>query len=136
MASEARPFIMRSVEREFTAGSMRSDFIQSLIHWKQLFAALPLRATQIIDRTAEGNLRIIFKHEGLEGPFKDIDRSANRLSFALIASATAIASALILNSGVGPKWHGYPLIGIAGFVISLFFGIWLMVSILRAGKLW
>jgi ubiquinone biosynthesis protein len=84
---------------------------------------------------AEGSFRIVFKHEGLENSMKELDRSANRLSFALIASATIVGSSLILSSKVGPVWRGFPLIGVIGFGIAFVFGVWLMLSIIKAGRM-
>lgn len=135
-AHEARPYILQSVRNEFSIVRLRDQLVKNLIAWKMLVLGLPNRATDLLDRLSEGRFRIVFRHEGLEGPIRDIDKSANRLSFALISSATIVASALILSSGVGPLWRGYPLFGLVGFVIAFVFAVWLMVSIIRAGKMW
>lgn len=136
LTSEARPFIAQSIRSEFSAGKLRDQILQSVLAWKTLALELPHRASEVLDRVAEDRLRVIFKHEGLEGPIRDIDRSANRLAFALIASATIVASALILSAKVGPMWRGYPVFGLAGFGLAFVFALWLMISIIRAGKLW
>lgn len=136
LAEEARPFIAKSIRDQFSPRLLTSQLYHTLLSWKELLLELPHRASDVLDRMAEGTFRITFKHEGLEKPISDIDKSANRLSFALISSATIIASALILSSEIGPTWKGYPVIGVVGFGIAFIFAVWLMLSIIRAGKLW
>lgn len=134
--AEARRFIMRAMRDEFSPQSLGVRSIESLLSWKNLIFSLPHRASDVLDKMSSGTLRIEFKHEGLEAPTRDIDKSANRLSFALIASSVIIGSSLILAAGVGPEYRGFPVVGLVGFAIAFVFAVWLMISILRAGKLW
>ena len=136
LTSEARPFLMRSVRDEFSVTQLKEDFLEGMLAWKLFIMELPTHFLDVLEHMSEGTFRINFRHEGLEGPVRDLDRSANRMSFALVASSIIIASALILSSRVGPVWRGYPLLGVIGFAIAFIFGVWLMISIIRAGKLW
>ena len=136
MFSEALPFIESSVKHEFSYELLRRHIFDNILNWKTLITSLPRRTSQVLDRMADGSFRIVFKHEGLDAPTKDIDRSANRLSLAVISSATLVSSALVLSSKVGPIWKGYPVLGIIGFGIAFVFGMWLIISIIRAGNLW
>ena len=135
-ASEARPFIGQSVRDELKFSALKEQTYHSLLYLKWLLLELPHRTSEVLDRMAEGAFRVIFKHEGLEEPMHELDRSANRLSFAIMVSATIIGSALIVSSKVGPLWKGYPLLGLVGFGLSFILAVWLMISIIRAGKLW
>jgi ubiquinone biosynthesis protein len=135
-ASEARPYIARSVRDELKVSTLKEQTYHTLLYWKWLLLELPHRTSEVLDRMAEGAFRVIFKHEGLEDPMHELDRSANRLSFALMSSAIIIGSALIISSKVGPLWRGYSILGIIGFGLSFVLAAWLMISIIRAGKLW
>jgi len=55
--------------------------------------------------------------------------------FAIVLASLVIASALIVLSGVPPKWHEIPLIGIIGFLGAGIMAFGLLVSILRHGKI-
>ncbi|MHB0913247.1 MAG: ABC1 kinase family protein [Armatimonadota bacterium] len=136
MAAEARPFISRAMLGEFSPSVLGTDLLQAFMSWKSLLLSFPQRSTRVLDRMAEGSFRIVFRHEGLENPIKDIDKSANRLSFAILASASIVGSSLILSANVGPDWQGYSVIGLAGFVISFLSAVWLVISIIRANKMW
>lgn len=135
-SSEARPFIQKAVRNELAFSSISRELAESLLYWKSLILSLPNRTSQVLDRMADGNFRVVFHHEGLEKPSRDIDRSANRLSLAMISSATIISSSVVVAAQVGPFWRGYPIIGLLGFLLSVIFGAWLMLSIIRAGRLW
>ncbi len=136
LTQDAREYIERSVRSELTAGKLRTQLFQNLLAWKNLLLDFPHRGAEVLESMAENRFRIIFKHEGLESATEDIDQSANRLSFALLASSIIIGSSLVLSSKVGPLWHGYPLLGVIGYGIALVLGVALLFSIIRAGKLW
>jgi hypothetical protein len=46
-----------------------------------------------------------------------------------------IGSSLIVLAGIPPKWHDIPVIGLAEFVIAGVMGFWLLISILRRGRM-
>ena len=50
-------------------------------------------------------------------------------------AALIIGSSLVFRSGLGPALLGYPVLGLAGFVIASLMGLWLLVGILRSGRL-
>ncbi len=64
-----------------------------------------------------------------------VERSANRLSFSLIIAAIIVGSSLIMRLEVGYELLGYPLLGILGYAFAGILGIWLVLAMLRSGKL-
>jgi ubiquinone biosynthesis protein len=74
-------------------------------------------------------------HRNLDYFVHEMDRSSNRLSFAIVIGAIVVGSAVVVHAGVGPQAFGYPALGIAGFVVAAVLGIGLAVGILRSGKL-
>jgi ubiquinone biosynthesis protein len=64
-----------------------------------------------------------------------MDRSSNRLSFAVVIAALIIGSSLIFRSGTGPTLFGFPALGLTGFLTAAVLGIWLVIGILRSGRL-
>ena len=63
------------------------------------------------------------------------DRISNRIAFAIVLASLIVSSSLIVLADIPPKWHEIPIIGLTGFVVAGFMGFWLLVSILRHGKM-
>lgn len=136
LTQDAREYIERSIRSEFSTRKIKTQLLENLLAWKDLFINFPHRGAEVLENMAENRFRVIFRHEGLEAPAEDIDQSANRLSFALIVSSIIIGSSLVLSSRIGPAWHGFPVLGLIGYGIALILGAALLISIIRGGKLW
>jgi len=59
----------------------------------------------------------------ISGMRKTIDRVGFRMVFALILSSVLISSSLVVLSGVGPAWHGIPIVGLVGFGLGTLMGV-------------
>ncbi|MGQ9810044.1 MAG: ABC1 kinase family protein, partial [bacterium] len=62
----------------------------------------------------------------------EIERSTNRLSFSLLIAALIVASSLILVRS--ELYASYHLLGIGGFLLAAVVGAWLLVNIVRSGR--
>jgi len=82
-----------------------------------------------------GELRAQFEHLELDRLILELDRSSNRISFALIIAALIVGSSLVMQLEVGPKLWGLPLFGLLGFGFAAVLGLWLGIAILRSGRL-
>jgi ubiquinone biosynthesis protein len=60
---------------------------------------------------------------------------SNRISFAIVLAALIIGSSVIVHSSLPPLWNGIPIIGLAGFLVAGIMGFWLLLSIIRHGKM-
>ena len=103
---------------------------QTLQDAGKLVTRLPDDLNLLLDRLREGKIQVHIQHEHLEELVKTLDRSSNRISFALIIAALILASSmLVARQGVLQS------LGIAGYVIAMVFGLWLIISTLRSGRL-
>jgi ubiquinone biosynthesis protein len=75
------------------------------------------------------------EHQGLDIVISALHQIINRLSFAVIIAALIIGSAIIVNSEIPPLLFGISLIGILVFVSAAVMGFWLLLAIIRKGKL-
>jgi ubiquinone biosynthesis protein len=75
------------------------------------------------------------EHINLDKNINKVTKAADRISFALIVSSIIISSSFIIASEAGPKVYDISILGLLGFVSAAFMGIWLLVSILRSGRL-
>jgi ubiquinone biosynthesis protein len=67
---------------------------------------------------------------------KTIDKSSNRVSFSLIIAALLVASSLLVpQKGTILGLFDLQTIGVVGYILAALIGIWLIISILRGGRL-
>jgi hypothetical protein len=97
------------------------------------FDPVPLAA--VLRKARAGRLEVQFVHRNLEHFVREMDRSSNRLSFAIVIGSLVVASALVIQTGVGTTLFGYPLIGLAGFLVAGVLGIGLAIGVIRSGRL-
>ena len=82
------------------------------------------------------NIRNIkISHKGLDNLVVTLDRLSNRIAFTLIITAIIVGSSLIIRIDKGPKLFDYPALGIVGYILAGVLGLWLVIAILRSGKL-
>ncbi len=86
-------------------------------------------------RLKEGKITINVEHKGLEKLMNTHDRVSNRLSFSIIIAALLIGSAMIVTTKVPPLVFGISLFGIIGFAGAAIMGVWLLIGILRKGRI-
>ncbi|MEW6378459.1 MAG: AarF/ABC1/UbiB kinase family protein [bacterium] len=131
----SRPYARRLISRRFHPRRLFNEVRTSLLDISDLIRPLPRQLRTLIQKLIDGKLEIEFVHLGLENLIHEIDRSSNRISFGLIISSLIIGSSIVMHTQIGPAILGLPAIGIAGYLSAAVMGIWLVISILRSGKL-
>ena len=110
------------------AGLTTSDYID-------LFRDLPEELRSILSQLRQGRMKLEFEHRGLSDLRAVLDQVSNRISFAIVLASLIIGSSLIILSGIPPKWQDIPIIGLIGFLLAGVMGFWLLLSILRHGRM-
>jgi len=131
----ATPFVERIHKERFYPRRIVEDVIGSSSEVMHLLRSLPRDLQTLFRQARKGRLKLEFEHRGLEPLLKTLERFSSRLSFAVVLASLVIGSSLIIHSGIPPKWHGIPLIGLAGYVVAAIMGFWLLISILRRGRM-
>lgn len=96
---------------------------------------LPSKIIKLSNSLLDGRLKVQLEHKNISKPAQDLNKAINRLVFALIVSSLIIGSSLIINANAGPKIYGISLMGLLGFLVAAFMGFWLLISIMKSGKL-
>jgi ubiquinone biosynthesis protein len=84
-----------------------------------------------VELNGTGQLRNGFEHRNLEWLQNTLEKTFSRLTMGVILESIVIGSSLIITTGIPPIFYGYPLIGLAGYLISAIVGLWLIFDILR-----
>lgn len=132
---QAEPFVRQIQLNRLNPRRVAKDMADSGTDLFHFLKELPREAREILKMVKKGKMKIEFKHKGLESMYSTYDRISNRISFAIVLASLIIGSALIVLSDIPPKWYGIPVIGLSGFLLAGMMGFWLLVSIMRRGKL-
>jgi ubiquinone biosynthesis protein len=132
---KAAPFVERIQKERFHPRRILEDAIGSGSEVLHLLRSLPRDLQTLFRQAREGRLKLEFEHRGLEPLLKTLERFSSRLSFAVVLASLVIGSSVVVHSGIPPKWHDIPLIGLAGYVVAAIMGFWLLISILRRGSM-
>ena len=135
MVSQTAPFIERVKLARFYPRRIAGDIMElgaDMFHFAQQF---PKDVLELMRLVRQQKLAVQMQHKGLEEMLATHDQISNRISFSIIIAALIIGSALIVISAIPPLIYGISLIGIIGFLAAAVMGIWLLVAILRKGRL-
>jgi ubiquinone biosynthesis protein len=132
---QAKPIFAEARLQRFKSKQVTESLYEFGMEIAALARELPAEIRRILSQLKTGQSRMIFKHEGL-GPHVDVlAKTGNRLTFGLVLAAMLIGSAQMAQARMPLQWHGIPIIGMLGFLISGVMGLWLLISILRHNRM-
>lgn len=132
---QAQPFIKRLQIERLSPIRMVGDLAHSGMDLFQLMREIPGEVREILKMARQGRIKIEFEHKGLEPLLLNHDRVTNRIVFAIVLASLVVGSSLIVHSALPPKWNGIPIIGLFGFVVAGAMGFWLLLSIMKHGRM-
>ena len=135
MSKHMEPFAKKILKARLSPHRLAKDTYLAATELSLLLRDLPSEIKDIIEQIKVGQFKIEFEHKGLEPSLRKGDQISNRISFAIVLAALIIGSSLIVLSGIPPRWNGIPIIGIIGFLGVGIMGFWLLISILRHGRM-
>lgn len=131
----ATPFVKSNSESLLLKNLNLDQFLIHSYGFVKDFSVLPNKLVELSNSILNGRAKLQLQVSSFDKSMDELNKMVNRLVFALIISSSVIASALILTKDIGPRLFGISIIGILGFVIAAFMGFWLLISIIKSGKL-
>ncbi len=98
----------------------------------------PRLVRDIMRGLGRGRFQINIKHENLDYLARELDRSSNRLASSIIMASTIICGTMLLSMNADIVIFGwFPLryLGLFGYLIASGMAVWLIIAIMRSGKL-
>jgi ubiquinone biosynthesis protein len=135
MIARATPFIKKAKYDRFQPQRIAGDVYDLASKLLQFMQQFPKDLLDLASLIRKQKLSFQIEHRGLERMLATHDQISNRISFSIVIAALIVGSALIVISGTPPLVYGISLIGIIGFLAAAIMGIWLLVAILKKGKL-
>ena len=135
MISRTAPFIENIKLARFRPERITEDILRygtELLYFLDRFPKDLLHITRQI-RRQKFVVRYVNEHQ--DELIAAQHQISNRIAFAVIIAALLVGSALIVVSKTPPLFYGISLIGLLGFLFAAVMGIWLLIAILRKGRL-
>jgi ubiquinone biosynthesis protein len=133
--SLARPYVSKLMWRRLNINKIAYEGLKALRDLYDLLKNAPRETELLLRKIKRGQFAIELQDRGLQNLMLEVDRASNRIAFSLIIAALIVGSSLILNFQTGPQLFGFPLFGMLGFVFAGILGVWLVIAILRSGRL-
>ena len=134
MVEHASPLVEYLIRQKHTPAALAYRTASTGHEALSALRTLPQDLAEITRKARTDGLRIQFVHRNLDYFIREMDRSSNRLSFAIVIAAVVIGSAVVMHAG-GSAFPGPPMLGLAGFIVAGVLGIGLAIGIVRSGRL-
>ena len=141
-----KPYAKELLKRSYMSKSILRNIRKDTLAMGGHMKVMPKLVHDILDQTAKGKQRIELRHTGFQEINTHLVKSINRLIIGIVISASLIAGAMVLNapqhiSSMTFNFFGFEgvsliaLLGLTGYVIATILAVWLIIMILRSGKL-
>jgi ubiquinone biosynthesis protein len=135
MVSKATPFIEKIKLARYHPKRLADDVLEVGVEMSELLRQLPRDMLDISRMIKQQKLFLNMELKGLEATLASLGQISNRIAFAIIIAGLIIGSSIIVISEIPPLFYGISLIGIILFLTGAIMGMWLLIAILRSGRL-
>lgn len=135
LIAHCRPFIAKIQMEKYAPKRVLDELAESSFDLVNVMRDIPAGIKDVLTLTRKGKIKIDFEHRGLEPLYEHLEQITNRIAFAIVLAALIIGTALVILADIPPLWHGIPIVGLAGFLLAGIMGFWLLISMLRHGRM-
>jgi predicted unusual protein kinase regulating ubiquinone biosynthesis (AarF/ABC1/UbiB family) len=130
--NEIKPLITDLFRKQIFGDTPLQTFLRTVLDLKSVYLQTPRQIEVLLDRFTSETLQFNVRLKELEPFRRSIDDSANRLSFSIVVGSLIIGAAIISSSS---QTRQLSLVSNILFAAASFLGFWLIISILRSGRL-
>lgn len=132
LLDEIKPLMTDLFRRQLMGDNPLQTLLRTALDIKSLSLQTPRQVELLLDRVTSETLRWNITIKELEPLRRSVDDSANRLSFSILVGSLIMGAAIISSNA---QTNHLSLISNVLFAVASFLGLWLIVSILRSGRL-
>ncbi len=133
--SVAEPYASKLIRGKYSPRAVYGKIEKQVTELVDFASHTPRQLKVLLRKALKDDLHLKMTPLGLDRLIRDIDRSTNRLAFSIVVAAIILSSSILTISGAGGKIFDIPLLGLTGFLIATFLGLWLLISIIRSGRM-
>nr|WP_290224973.1 AarF/ABC1/UbiB kinase family protein [Trichocoleus desertorum] len=132
LLEQIKPLITDLFRRQLIGDQPLQALLRTALDIKSLSLQSPRQIELLLDRVTSETLKWNITIRDLDPLRRSMDDSANRLSFSILVGCLTIGAAIISSNAPTGRLSQ---LSIGLFVVASFLGLWLVVSILRSGRL-
>jgi ubiquinone biosynthesis protein len=132
-----RPRLRQTLTDQFSGRRLAREVGFGVWHLINVAREMPRFLRDLMRRAGRGEMQLNVRHQNLDYLASELDRSSNRMSFAILMAATVIGSSMLITMPSTETLLNLPIryLGVFGYLISAVMAVWLVIAILRSGKL-
>jgi ubiquinone biosynthesis protein len=133
----AKPYVARFLRGMWKPSQWAPSVLRNLVSWYDLGISFPRQVNRVLSQAEQGEFGVRVQQPELRQSTNRLDLIANRLILGMLLSALIVALAMLmpsLNLTTWP-WSLFTWIIVVSFAVMSVLALWLIVSILRAGRL-
>jgi ubiquinone biosynthesis protein len=132
LLDEFKPLMTDLFRRQLLGDDPLQTVLRAALDMKALSVQSPRQIEVLLDRLSSETLQWNLQIRELPSLRRSMDDSANRLSFSIVVGSLIMGASLLATGAPNPQLSILSDILLA---IATFLGLWLIVSILRSGRL-
>ncbi|MEQ9354157.1 ABC1 kinase family protein [Coleofasciculus chthonoplastes] len=132
LLDEIKPLMTDLFRRQLLGSNPLQTFLRTALDIKSLSLQSPRQMELLLDRITSETLKWNITIRDIDPLRRSLDDSANRLSFSILVGSLIMGAAII---STGARTSQLSLISNILFGVASFLGLWLIVSILKSGRL-
>jgi ubiquinone biosynthesis protein len=131
-----KPYARKFSIEDYLPSNIAKKSRKMAVEMQNIASKLPEDIYAIMRKVRQGNVQVRVHHEHLETLSNTLDKSSNRISFAVIIAALLIGSSMLVpQSGTVLGLVKLETLGVIGYIGAALLGLWLLTSIIRS-KSW
>lgn len=129
---EVKPLLTNILEQQLIGSTPLQTALRTVLDLKSFSLKSPRQIEVLLDSLTSETLNVNLKIRELDNLRRSLDNSANRLAFSVIIGSLIIGAAIVTAS---TQSRQLTIISTVLFATASFIGLWLVVGILRSGRL-
>jgi predicted unusual protein kinase regulating ubiquinone biosynthesis (AarF/ABC1/UbiB family) len=130
--NEIKPLMTDLFQKQLVGDTPLQSNLRTILDLKSIYLKSPRLLEVLLERLTTETLTWNFRIQELDALRSSLDASANRLSFSVVISSLILGAAIISTGG---KTRELAILSDVLFTTASIIGLWLVISILRSGRL-
>ena len=131
------PILRRAIAERYRPSRLMRRGRNSLGQLFNLLSGVPRDLGRLLRDARRGRMRVELDLKRLDTFGRQIDRSLDRASMAIMTASIVIGSSIVMTVNWGPQIFGVPVLtimGLLGYAVAFFNSLWVIIGIWRSGK--